>query len=75
MLFSSNGAGIVESTAAQNDPACQASLNDFVNGGGVLIVDMGDNDLEGGDMAAGATGSPSNIFPEPCDDATLALGL
>ena len=72
VLFTSNGFGLQSATAAQTDPACQASLASFVASGGVLVVDMGDNDGGGGFMAPGAAGSPAFVFPDPCHDATLA---
>jgi hypothetical protein len=72
VFFSSNGFGLASSTAAQNHPACQSSLQAFVQGGGVLIVDMGDNHAAGGYRAPGATGTPSLVFPVPAHDATLA---
>jgi hypothetical protein len=71
VLFTSNGQGLPSATAAQNAPACQAALAAFLDGGGVLIVDMGDNDGGGGFMAPGATGTPTLTFPDPCQDATL----
>lgn len=78
VFFTSNGFGLASSTAAQNHPACQASLSAFLNAGGVLIVDMGDNDIAGGYQAPGAVGTPTYIlgpFDEPtCRDATLAGG-
>jgi hypothetical protein len=73
VLFTSNGWGESSTTVAQNDPACQQSLNNFLKGGGVLIVDMGDNDFEGGFIAPGAKGTPDLVFPDSCTDATLAL--
>jgi len=71
VLFTSNGFGSSAARAAQNDPACQASLASFVADGGILIVDMGDNDGAGSFMAPGATGAPSLVFPSPGQDATL----
>ncbi len=40
--------------------------------GGVLIVDMGDNDWDGGFIAPGAVGTPTLVFPDDGADATLA---
>ena len=71
VLFTSNGFGSASATAAQNNPACQSSLTAFVAGGGVLVVDMGDNDSSASFMAPGATGSPTLVFPSPAHDATL----
>jgi hypothetical protein len=72
VILPSNGQGLAAATQTQNDPVAQASLGDFVRAGGVLVVDMGDNDTEGSYMAPGAVGSPEHRFPEPGDDATLA---
>ena len=74
VFFSSNGAGSTLTTARQNNAACQASLDTFLNTGGVVIVDMGDNDFGGGYRVSGATGTPLYVFPSPCADATLAPG-
>jgi hypothetical protein len=71
VLFTSNGVGLSSSTAAQNHPACQAALAAFLESGGVLVVDMGDNDPVGGYRAPGAPGTPDYLFPSPGDDATL----
>jgi hypothetical protein len=71
VVFTSNSYGESSTTAAQNDPACQESLNNFLKGGGVLIVDMGDNDFSGGFIAPGANGTPDLVFPDSCTDATL----
>jgi hypothetical protein len=72
VLITSNGFGIPSVTARQNAPASQASLIAFLEDGGVLIVDMGDNDGSGSFKAPGSVGSSSLIFPVPPDDATLA---
>jgi hypothetical protein len=71
VLISSNGQGDPSASVTQNSRAAQRSLAAFVRRGGVLIVDMGDNDSTGGYMAPGATGTPDLVFPEPCEDATL----
>ncbi|MCI5191341.1 MAG: hypothetical protein D3905_16485, partial [Candidatus Electrothrix sp. AS4_5] len=73
VLFTSNSYGYSSTTAAQNDSECQANLENFLNGGGVLIVDMGDNDYSGGFIAPGSTGTPDPVRPDSCSDATLAL--
>jgi hypothetical protein len=77
VLITSNSFGSPETAAAQNDPTAQANLDAFVQAGGTLIVDMGDNLDPGGFIAPGAVGTPDLppdlIFPDPCEDATLAL--
>jgi hypothetical protein len=78
VLLPSNGWGLESSRLAQNDPSAQANLASFVSRGGVLIIDMGDNDSVGGYHAPGAIGTPALTFPTPQDDATLtraAAGL
>jgi hypothetical protein len=71
VVFTSNSEGFVSTTAAQNDPACQASLEAFLATGGTLIVDMADNDDAGGFVAPGATGTP--IYAgNGTEDATIA---
>jgi hypothetical protein len=72
VLISSNGGGLPPAAASQNDPAAQAALNTFVQSGGVLIVDMGDNLEPGGFIAPGAKGTPDLVFPTPQEDATLS---
>lgn len=77
VLMTSNSHGLASTTMDQNDPMAQASLALFLSTGGVVIVDMGDNDNGGGYIAPGSVGTPDLIFPSPCDDATLgpdALG-
>lgn len=71
VLITSNGYGIPSATAHQNAPAAQAALIAFAESGGVLIVDMGDNEGSGGFKAPGSAGTPTLIFPSPGDDATL----
>lgn len=71
VLISSNGFGLASAAANQNAAAAQAALDTFVQSGGVLIVDMGDNLFSGGFIAPGATGTPDLLEPDPCDDATL----
>jgi hypothetical protein len=77
VVFTSNGEGLPTATEAQNDPACQASLEAFLarqpfqGRENVLIVDMGDNDHEGSFQAPGSVGAPSLVFPAPGDNATL----
>lgn len=72
VFLSSNGFGLPGAVVAQNAPAAQANMEAFVRAGGVLIIDMGDNVVDGGFLAPGSTGTPEYIFPAPCDDATLA---
>jgi hypothetical protein len=71
VLITSNSNGEESQATKQNDPAAQASLVTFLNTGGTLIVDMGDNLDPGGFIAPGATGTPALNFPDPCFDATL----
>ncbi len=71
VLFTSNGYGSSSTATDQNDSICQTSLNDFLNDGGVLIVDMGDNLSSGGYIAPGLNGTPDYVFPDSCTDATL----
>jgi hypothetical protein len=71
VLITSNGFGLPGATAKQNAPAAQAALIAFVDSGGVLIVDMGDNEGSGGYKAPGSAGTPTLIFPSPQHDATL----
>jgi hypothetical protein len=63
--------GVPETSLAQSHPSAQANLEAFVRRGGVAIVDMGDNDRDGGFRAPGASGTPDLIFPTDRDDATL----
>jgi hypothetical protein len=72
VLITSNGAGNSLGSSQQSAAAAQANLNAFVQGGGVLVVDMGDNDFNNGYRAPGATGTPTLVFPNPGHDATLA---
>jgi hypothetical protein len=72
VLITSNSAGSSDTAAAQNDPAAQANLDAFLQLGGTLIVDMGDNLDGGGFIAPGSVGTPNLIFPDNCVDATLA---
>jgi hypothetical protein len=84
VVFTSNSFGdeaTRATTSRQTDPACQAELTKVLLGGGVLIVDMGDNWYEGGVgfIAPGATGTPDLVLPydstasDPgCRDATLS---
>lgn len=71
VVFTSNSFGWASTSANQSGSACQAKLADFLQAGGVLIVDMGDNDGSGGFMAPGSVGTPSRVFPSTCSDATL----
>ena len=72
VLLTSNGVGDAVTRQRQNQPAAQANLEAFVRAGGVLIVDMGDNDAEGGYLAPGSIGTPTLTFPAPAaDDATF----
>lgn len=72
VLFTSNALGDAMTANDQNDPACQQSLQTFVNAGGVLVVDMADNLISGGFMVPGAQGTPDYVFPNPCNAATLS---
>jgi hypothetical protein len=71
VLITSNSNGEESQATKQNDPAAQDSLVGFLNTGGTLIVDMGDNLDPSGFFAPGATGTPTLIFPDPPADATL----
>jgi hypothetical protein len=71
VIITSNSNGGAAQAVAETAPAAQANLAAFVSDGGTLIVDMGDNLVGGGFTAPGAVGTPTNIFPNPCDDATL----
>jgi hypothetical protein len=71
VLLTSNGVGDEATRIRQNAPAAQANLEAFVRTGGVLIVDMGDNDGGGGYLAPGSIGTPDLVFPSVPDDATL----
>jgi len=78
VLLPSNGVGSATATARQNGAAAQAALEAFVRQGGVLIVDMGDNDRQGGYRAPGSAGTPAYVFPDrtgsDCRNATLFAG-
>lgn len=54
-----------------NHPDAQSALASFLSRGGVLIVDMADNDDGGGYFAPGATGTANDEHPWPCRDVTL----
>ena len=71
VLITSNGWGDPATSAAQSHPSAQANLEAFVRRGGVAIVDMGDNDYDGGFRAPGTYGTPHLIFPTDAADATL----
>ena len=71
VLITSNGWGARETSLAQSHPSAQANLAAFVRRGGVAVVDMADNDYDGGFMAPGASGTPHLIFPTDRADATL----
>ena len=71
VLITSNSWGDRATSAAQNHPAAQANLSSFVRNGGVAVIDMGDNDYDGGFMAPGAVGTPALVFPSNEADATL----
>ena len=71
VLITSNSWGDVATRSAQNEPAAQANLAAFVRAGGVVIVDMGDNDYGGGYMAPGSVGTPDLVFPSDGADAKL----
>jgi hypothetical protein len=72
VLITSNSWGEASTRNDENAPAAQANLAAFVASGGVLIVDMGDNDWDGGFIAPGAVGAPTLVFPDDGADATLA---
>ena len=72
VLMTSNSHGWYSTRAAQNAATAQANLASYLAGGGVAIVDMGDNDYGGGYWAPGASGTPNLTWPAPCRDATLA---
>ncbi|MEN8218884.1 MAG: hypothetical protein ABFS56_21415 [Pseudomonadota bacterium] len=72
VLMTSNSRGWTSTRRMQNDPTAQAMLALFLSTSGVVIVDMGDNDYEGGFVAPGSTGTPDYVFPSPCNNATLA---
>lgn len=74
VLITSNSYGYPSTRDTQNNPVAQANLDAFVKGGGILIVDMGDNDYGGGYLAPGSIGTPSLVFPSPCGDVTLDPG-
>jgi hypothetical protein len=71
VIITSDGQG--NGVGSVNDAAAQANLDAFVQAGGVLIVDMGDNNGGDGFMAPGSTGIADDNFPSPCDDATLTM--
>ena len=73
VLITSNSWGDAATRAAQNEPAAQANLAAFARSGGVVIVDMGDNDYGGGFVAPGAVGTPDLVFPSNEADAKLTL--
>ena len=73
VLITSNSWGVAATRIAQNEPAAQANLAAFARSGGVVIVDMGDNDHAGGFMAPGAVGTPDLVFPSDGADAKLTL--
>lgn len=70
VLMTSNSYGWGSTRNAQKNPTAQTNLISFLQGGGVVIVDMGDNDYYDGYRAPGAVGTPSYIL-ETCRDATL----
>lgn len=69
--IASNGYGLTSASATQSSRAAQRSLRDYAKGGGVVIVDMGNNDQTNGYRAPGTRGTPELVFPEPCGDATF----
>lgn len=71
VLITSNSWGDPATRMAQNEPAAQANLAAFARSGGVVIVDMGDNDYDGGFMAPGAVGTPDLVLPSDAADAKL----
>ena len=70
-LMTSNGAGDPVASTEQSAVAAQATLAAFLSAGGVVIVDMGDNDGANGFRAPGAVGTPTLIFPSVQHDATF----
>ena len=72
VILTSNSSGTPAQATVENGAAVQANLSAFVNAGGTLIVDMGDNLTTGGFIAPGASGTPALSFPNPCGDATLS---
>jgi hypothetical protein len=71
VLITSNSFGSSSPSVNQRQPAVQAALGSFLSSGGVVVIDMGDNDFSNGYIAPGATGTPDYIFPNPCGDASL----
>ncbi len=71
VLITSNSEGSAAQAAAQSSAPAQAALAAFLEDGGKLIVDMGDNLSDGGFVAPGSVGTPDLVFPDPGDDATL----
>jgi len=73
VIITSDGNGV--GVGSVNDAASQNNLDEFVQAGGVLIVDMADNNFDGGFMAPGSIGIADDNFPSPCDDQTLTLDM
>jgi hypothetical protein len=71
VVFPSNAAGLPSASTNQNHRKCQKALEKHLADGGVLLVDMADNDIGGGFVAPGSTGTPTLTLPDPCHDATL----
>ena len=71
VVLTSNSQGETSQVAKQNAATAQASLQAYLDAGGVLVVDMGDNLREGGFTVPGSVGTPDYSFPSPCDEASL----
>ncbi len=74
VLFPSNGHGFRATRIHQNSANCQKALESFLERGGVVIVDMGDNDDDGGFQVPGFLGSANDVLGEysVCQDMSLA---
>lgn len=57
----------------QRSAAAQSALSTFASGGGIVLIDLADNEFSEGYRAPGATGTPSYVFPDgsQCRNASL----
>jgi hypothetical protein len=74
VIITANSLGDPATSATQRSEAAQQALVAFLQGGGTLVVDLADNQLDNGYEVPGASGTPSYLIPPRavCFDATLA---
>lgn len=73
VLIPSNSEGSAVAAKEENDKLVQQNLECFVRCGGVLIVDMADNLVNGGYFAPGSSGTPTLVFPDENASSKLFL--